>query len=185
MELFETIKNAKDVLNVVKGQSSKDFDEKVFNNVDSLVPGDLLLRKMKDCWKYHHVGIYCGNNEVIHFSAPQGKEILGSMRISQSPLPDEDGEIHKITVKKFNTGQDLKVFRLKENVPRNLHVNIMNAMEMCIPYHLLSFNCVHFALCILEKIKWPAQSRSEDGATPEENQALNPAVKDSEERGGA
>ena len=29
--------------------------------------GDLLLREMK--WKLYHAGIYCGNNEVIEFTA--------------------------------------------------------------------------------------------------------------------
>ncbi|KAL6470334.1 hypothetical protein MHYP_G00214530 [Metynnis hypsauchen] len=189
---MEIIKNAMDMIQIAIGEVPSYFVEIEYTNRRCLVPGDLLMRRMGHL-KPYHAGIYCGNNDVIEFSGATGQKSSASCNMLKQT--NKFGQVQKISVKNFANQQKLHVFRLESGAPKQLAGNIANAMDKEIPYDVMMFNCVHFALCILEvnpdtdlntafklniieiftkpfsslqKKEWPSTSRSEDGAVPED-----------------
>ncbi|KAL7844621.1 hypothetical protein SRHO_G00231600 [Serrasalmus rhombeus] len=159
---METIKNAMDVFSIALGKAPECLQE-IKDNEMPLVPGDLLMRTMTPS-KLYHAGIYCGKNEVIEFSGATGQKSSASSNMLMQT--NTFGEVHKISVKHFANQQKLLVFRLKSGAPEQLAANIANAMDKEIPYDVMTFNCVHFALCILEIKEWRSTSRSQNRAVP-------------------
>lgn len=127
----------------------KDFERIAEIQEHSYKPGDLLLRETD--YGAYHAGVYCGNNEVIDFT--------GSERKMQSVLKSdvhEFGTVSKKSLKHFKCGKSVEVYRLraKEKFPKSFPKNVQEAMDKFVKYHVLKFNCLHFALCVLEVLDW-------------------------------
>ncbi|KAG9265903.1 hypothetical protein AMEX_G20382 [Astyanax mexicanus] len=150
-------------MKIIKGVAPKDYESIVAPNGDfkKLHTGDIVLRPIEGSSSLHHAGIYCGNDEIIEFCPTVEKADTSALVTSLSKGSTPDGEIHKISVKKFLKGKKWIIFRLKSKV-EDLDSNIKNAMDKDLPYHALQFNCVNFALCILKKQNWP-NSREIEG----------------------
>ncbi|CAM4733982.1 unnamed protein product [Leuciscus chuanchicus] len=140
-------------------------------NMSKLEIGDLILRRMLGTkTKIYHAGVFCGQNDVIQFSVaphcstqdPEGRVGSRSKAILNNPpssfncsvskcqaLSEQTGEVDKVSVKKFISGQKYFVLRLTTGPPRDLQENINMAMDDNRDYHLFNNNCLHFALRLL------------------------------------
>ncbi|XP_026094385.1 uncharacterized protein LOC113066661 [Carassius auratus] len=129
-------------------------------NLSVLQKGDLILRKsFGPGKKFFHAGIYCGKNEVIQFTCtvpPDQTQISPSSSSSSSCscsscqlLTNHQGLVDKISVKKFISGQLFHVYRLNNGPREDLSQRISLAMDDNRDYHLLTNNCLHFALRVL------------------------------------
>ena len=84
---------------------------------------------------YQHYGVYIGNGKVIHFAAPEGKDI--------SP---ENGIIHETTLAKFLNGRSLQIdMNIKTVFSENEIIRRARSRMGEQGYDLLTNNCEHFA----------------------------------------
>ncbi|XDV53382.1 hypothetical protein PO909_021895 [Leuciscus waleckii] len=132
-------------------------------NMSKLKIGDLILRRMLGTkTKIYHAGVFCGQNDVIQFSAILNNP-PSSFNCSVSKcqaLSEQTGVVDKVSVKKFISGQKFFVLRLTTGPPRDLQKNINMAMDDNRDYHLFNNNCLHFALRLLGGTPGP-MSRSQ------------------------
>ncbi len=82
---------------------------------------------------------------------------LGSERKMQSALKSSDvhefGTVSKKSLRHFKCGKHTEVYRLRDSFPRDFSKNVKEAVDKFVKYHVLKFNCLHFALCVLEVSK--------------------------------
>ncbi|KAG8516391.1 hypothetical protein J0S82_016125, partial [Galemys pyrenaicus] len=113
-------------------------------------PGDLFLFRLLSPagrWLGAHVGVYCGQGEIIHF---EGKDLGG-----RAPrfLGSWEGVVSKQGQRPLLRSRSLwRVLRRRGGVDRAvLQRRVREAMDADPPaYHPTRSNCVHFALRLLE-----------------------------------
>lgn len=158
------------MINLAISGSNKDFDLVIkssgdhfsHNDLSKLKKGDLILRRvLSPGKKIFHAGIYCGENEVIQFTStavPTLASCSSSLPFASSQVSSQlKGLVDKISLKKFIFGQGFKVLRLKDGPPINISQKISDAMDDEQEYHLMTNNCLHFALRVLEVSPGPMQ----------------------------
>lgn len=108
--------------------------------IGALSVGDIIYTERKH-GLYSHYGIYVGENQVVHFSAPRGKE-----------TDAENADIIQTSIEEFLHGDKLFVLRDKPDSdykPFPPHVIVERAKSKignCRgTYSLVSNNCEHFA----------------------------------------
>ena len=80
------------------------------------------------------------------FLVPQGKKLAQAISSSQLSC----GDVCKRHVKHFVNRRPYKIFRKDGGIPEDFQSRVGNAMSLEKPYNLLTFNCLHFALWLLE-----------------------------------
>ncbi|XP_054692899.1 uncharacterized protein LOC129210753 isoform X2 [Grus americana] len=115
------------------------FDE-VPDGVAEPQPGDLFLFPLASGgpgWWGAHVGVYCGDGEIIHLE--------GSSGTSPSGIVAKHGKSHLL-----RTRGPAKVLRRKGGLDAAaLQQRIRAAMDQVVEYDAVTCNCVHFALALL------------------------------------
>ncbi|XP_065147492.1 uncharacterized protein [Paramisgurnus dabryanus] len=142
-----------------------DFDN-IFNGENTisdsdrpkLKPGDLILRaaEHKVGRLFFHAGVNTEDNEVIHF---QFETVNDQSKFSWSASSKGKRKISKESVSSFIEDQPYWVFRLKSGIPKDFKDKVKRGMNFKEEYHLLTNNCLHFALRLL-------------GVTQEENDSF-------------
>uniref|UniRef100_A0A8C2VKR0 LRAT domain-containing protein n=1 Tax=Chinchilla lanigera TaxID=34839 RepID=A0A8C2VKR0_CHILA len=119
-------------------------------------PGDLFLFRLltpAGRWCGAHVGVYCGHGEIIHFE--------GKSPSSQGPhqfLGSWEGVVCKQGQRPLQRSRQLwRVLRRRGGVDHaRLERRVREAMAMDPPaYHPTRYNCVHFALHLLDVDRSP------------------------------
>uniref|UniRef100_A0A8C5P253 cDNA sequence BC048679 n=1 Tax=Jaculus jaculus TaxID=51337 RepID=A0A8C5P253_JACJA len=117
---------------------------------DEPKPGDLFLFKLlspQAKWCGAHVGVYCGDGEIIHF---EGK--VPGHHGPQMFLKPLEGVVSKQSQRSLQRSRPLwRVLRRRGGVdPTVLARRVREAMDADPPlYHPVRSNCVHFALHLL------------------------------------
>ncbi|XP_074989032.1 uncharacterized protein LOC142073363 isoform X1 [Caretta caretta] len=95
--------------------------------------GDIILFPMatslqSSIWK--HVGVYCGNKEVVHF----------------------DGIVHKQGIKAMERERgEYQILRLKRRINKDaFQKKVEDMLNAETTYHCLTNNCIHFAFSLLD-----------------------------------
>ncbi|XP_068881690.1 uncharacterized protein [Aphelocoma coerulescens] len=103
-------------------------------------PGDLFLFPLASGgpgWWGAHVGIYCGDGEIIHLE--------GSSGTSPSGIVAKHGKSHLL-----RTRGPAKVLRRRRELDvAALQRRIRVAMNQPVEYDTITCNCIHFALALL------------------------------------
>ncbi|EHB03223.1 hypothetical protein GW7_09431, partial [Heterocephalus glaber] len=119
-------------------------------------PGDLFLFRLltpMGRWCGAHVGVYCGHGEIIHF---EGK--IPSSRGPSPILGSWEGVVCKQGQRQLLRSRPLwRVLRKRSGVDHlGLQRRVREAMDADAPaYHPTRYNCVHFALRLLDPDRSP------------------------------
>lgn len=113
-------------------------------------PGDLFLFELQIAKANiigAHVGVYCGNGEIIHFLA------VSDTSVTEMLAEDCEGVVYKEGLRQLRRTRKLsRVLRKRGGVDTKLlERRVREAMNEDPPrYHLKDSNCIHFALKLLD-----------------------------------
>ncbi|KAL1277147.1 hypothetical protein QQF64_023820 [Cirrhinus molitorella] len=142
----------------------KEFDEFMESEgditdgaVSKLREGDLILRCMNTGSLLYHAGIYCGNEEVIEFTAPSGTNWLEKIPVML--FPQRSATVIKESVSHFLNGK-FYVFRLRSGIPKEFSTFVRLGMKYNEEYNLYKNNSLHFAMRLLKLETGPLPERT-------------------------
>ncbi|KAK2855166.1 hypothetical protein Q7C36_007035 [Tachysurus vachellii] len=97
---------------------------------------------------YYHAGVYCSeeDEEIIHFTKSSSQSSSSWSNSSSGP-----GIISKVHVKNFCGKTKVLIYRKNEGIPeKTFRDKVRNAMQKKKEYDILDYNCIHFALELLD-----------------------------------
>ncbi|KAF7708214.1 hypothetical protein HF521_017271 [Silurus meridionalis] len=144
---------APDCCNKVSGKLSNFWPDLVRELLQELTLdlklGDLfLVKRGSRCGGsslgYHHAGVYCCEvvQEIINFTSKQ-------QTFSSQSLVGH-GEVGKLDLEVFCEDDKFVVYRKENGIPGNFIEKVCIAKKRRPAYNILEYNCVHFALELLE-----------------------------------
>ncbi|XP_060726742.1 uncharacterized protein LOC132846168 isoform X2 [Tachysurus vachellii] len=95
---------------------------------------------------YYHAGVYCSeeDEEIIHFTNSSLRSSFSLSNSSSGP-----GIISKVHVKNFLGEYKFAIYRKNEGIPITFREKVRNAMQKKQEYDILDYNCIHFAMELL------------------------------------
>ncbi|KAF7700804.1 hypothetical protein HF521_001969 [Silurus meridionalis] len=112
----------------------------------------------------YHAGVMCSDVEIIQFtqikSQPVAKAsgfswLFGLSSSTTSPPHSESstsctGLVSKVNVDGFTQGMSFAIYRKDGGIPASFEKNVKNAMQKNKKYDFKTYNCIHFAMELLE-----------------------------------
>ncbi|KAK3551571.1 hypothetical protein QTP70_019790 [Hemibagrus guttatus] len=100
---------------------------------------------------YYHAGVYCSEEEeeIIHFTVSTSQSSSSGSTASSS-FSSGPGFVSKVHVNMFCGTNKFAIYRKNGEIPTSFRANVRNAMKKIPEYDVLDYNCIHFAMGLLD-----------------------------------